>query len=144
MDDWLFGERPKDMLGLHSYWENCYNEKDDDINKYDVQMTFYQSFARQITKRLSVQFNSLVSPIWKAKEAHYYMHKDRLDGVLVKFDVKIVGYNGKKELAVFETWAKKINSSVLFNRNMSEPGNRLKGLEVCMFYLYLWITRGNV
>ena len=130
MDAWLYGETPKNMPGFHSYWESVYNELDDDISKYDVYMTFYQSFARQITKRLTEKSNHRVSSIWKAKEAHYYKHRDHFQGVLVKFDGKVISEDGRKALPVFETWAQKINMSFLYNQNMSEPGNRLKELKV--------------
>ena len=134
LDGWLYGEYPKDMPGLHSYWENVYNELDDDIKSYDVYMTFYQSFARQVTKGLSEKFNHRISPIWKAKEAHYYMQKDEFQGILVKYDAKIVTEDGNKALPVLETWAHKINTSFLYNHNMSEPGNRLKGLQVIFLF----------
>jgi len=127
---WLYGEQPKDMPGLHSYWENVYNEIDDDVNKYDVYMTFYQSFARQVTKRLAEKSEYRVSPIWKAKEAHYYTHRDIFQGVLVMFDAKVTSEDGRKALPVFEAWAQRINMSVLYNHNMSEPGSRLKDLKV--------------
>lgn len=136
LDSWLYGESPTDMPGLHSYWESSYNEKDDDIAKYDVQMTFYQSFARHVTRKMAAEANCLISPIWKAKEVTYYMQRDKFKGVLVKFDAKIVTEDGAKIFPVFEAWANKINTSVLYNKNMSEPGNRLKGLEVS-FIIFL-------
>ena len=129
---WLYGEQPKDMPGLHSYWENVYNEIDDGVNKYDVYMTFYQSFARQVTKRLAEKSVYRVSPIWKAKEAHYYTHRDIFQGVLVMFDAKVTSEDGRKALPVFEAWAHRINMSVLYNHNMSEPGSRLKDLKVSL------------
>lgn len=130
MDDWLYGPSSKDLPGRHSYWESVYNEKDDDVTKYDVYMTFYQSFARQMTRRLAEKSKHRISPIWKAKEVNYYNNKDAFQGVLVKFDAKIVTEDGSKSLPVFETWAQKLNMSILHNQNMSEPGNRLQGLQV--------------
>jgi len=93
-------------------------------------MTFYQSFARQVTKRLAEKSVYRVSPIWKAKEAHYYTHRDIFQGVLVMFDAKVTSEDGRKALPVFEAWAHRINMSVLYNHNMSEPGSRLKDLKV--------------
>lgn len=120
-----------DMPGLHSYWESVYNELDDDVKKCDVYMTFYQSFARRVTRELAEKSKHRISPIWKAKEAHYYIQRDDFKGVLVKFDAKIVTEDGSRSLPVFETWMQRINVSVLFNQNMTEPGNRLKELKVC-------------
>eukprot|EP00794_Sanderia_malayensis_P009135 gene9135-10108_t len=130
LNTWLYGEYPENMPGLHSYWENLYHEKYDEIQRYDVKMTFFQSLARIVTKQLSFSSKCLISQIWKSKEAHYYMHKDKLNGVLVKFDAKIVGMGGNRELATLETWTRRSNYTVLFNHNTTEPASRLKGLEI--------------
>ena len=130
LDAWLYGKTPKDLQGMQSYWESFYNEIDDNVNKFDVYMTFFQSFARQSTKNLTKESNHRVSPIWKAKEAHYYKYRDHFQGVLVKFDAKVMAEDGKRKLPVFETWAQKINMSFLYNKHMPEPGNRLRELKV--------------
>ena len=131
LDAWLYGDYPKDLPGLHNYWESVFDERYDPVDHFDIKMTFFQSLARQVTSLLTENSNCLVSQIWKAKEAHYFFGRDKLRGVLVKFDVKIVGSDKSKELVVFETWAKRINMTILANKNTTEPASRLKGLEVC-------------
>ena len=135
LDAWLYGDRHKNLPGIHRYWESIYNEKDDSIERYDVKMTFFQSFTRQVAKNMTSSSKCLISQIWKAKESNYYMHRDKLQGVLVKFDVKIVRDERRKELAEFETWFQRVNTTVLRNKNMAEPGARLKGIDVSYYQL---------
>ena len=130
LDAWLYGEQPKDLPGLQSYWENFYHQLDDNIVKYDVHMTFFQSFTRQATKKLTNAAGCRFTPIWKTKEAHYYMNKDVLQGITVLYDVKYAPDEDKRDLGTLETLVKLRNTTVLYNKDMGLPGNRLKGLDV--------------
>ena len=65
VDEWLYGKHPSTLPGLHSYWENAYHHRDDKEEKFDVFMTFYQSFARIASQSLSITSGCRFTAIWK-------------------------------------------------------------------------------
>lgn len=129
LDHWLYG-KPKNNAGLHQYWENFYHHKSDKIEKFDIFMTFFQSFGQIASKALSISSGCRYIPIWKAKEATYYTKEDHLEGVLTLFEAKVATDEIKREFLTLETYFKPKNMSKLFNANMPAPKNRLKGLEI--------------
>ena len=128
LDEWMFGA--KLLLARNSYWENFYHSSHDKGSKYDITLTFLQSFVRIAAKSLR---NSQCEyyPIWRAKEATIHMFNDTFDGVLSLQDMKIVWVGGaEKNTLEVESYFKPRVFSSIQNGNMSEPANRLKSLTV--------------
>ena len=130
LDQWLYGELQQDYKGLNSYWESLYDEKIDKVSKFDIPMTFLQSFGRIASKSLSELSHCRYTPIWKPKEATLYNFNDNLEGVLTIFDVKVASNAIKRDFMSLEAFFKPKNTMLLFNGNRTEPANRLKGLNV--------------
>ena len=130
VDDWLYGKLPETLPGLNSYWENAYHHKDDKDEKYDIFMTFYQSFARIAAQSLSITSGCRFTAIWKVKEVVYYNKEDNLEGILTIFEVKVATDDIKREFLRLETHFKAKPTMQLFTHNMTAPSNRLKGLDV--------------
>lgn len=121
---------------MNHYWENIYNHKDDKDEKFDIYMTFYQSFARIAAQSLSLVSGCRFTAIWKAKEVTYLSINDKPEGMLTIFEAKVATDETKREFLRLETHFKPKPSLQLFTSNMSAPANRLKGLDVSFFCIF--------
>lgn len=138
VDEWLYGTYPENMPGRLSYWENFYHSKTDPVEKYDIYLTFLSSFARIASNALSLSSGCRYTPIWKPTEGFYYQVKDKLEGVLTTFSVKVATDEIKREFLTVETHLKQHESMTLFNGNMSSPANRLQSLSVSECFLFFF------
>ena len=120
LDEWLYGT-PDDLRALDSYWENVYYSKIDNHEKFDVYMTFFQSFTRVAYKNLSLSSGCRFTPIWKTKEGNYYNRNDKLEGILTLFDAKVATNDIKREFLTAEKRFKLKNFMKMFNTNMTAP-----------------------
>ena len=141
VDEWLYGTHPENMPGRLSYWENFYHSKTDPVEKFDIYLTFLSSFARIASNALSLSSGCRYTPIWKPTEGYYYQVKDKLEGVLTTFSVKVATDDIKREFLTVETHLKQRDSMTLFNGNLSSPANRLQSLSVsgCILFFFLFL-----
>lgn len=134
LDDWLYGGQSN--ISHDTYWENFYHFRDDNMTKFDVQLTFLQSFARITAHTLSLNNSVDCSyvPVWKVREATYLQINDTLKGVLTLFDVRVAHNNTdamkRKEIFTVEALFKPKDLTRLFNGEMEAPATRLKALKV--------------
>lgn len=140
VDEWLYGTYPENMPGRLSYWENFYHSKTDPVEKFDIYLTFLSSFARIASNALSLSSGCRYTPIWKPTEGYYYQVKDKLEGVLTTFSVKVATDDIKREFLTVETHLKQHDSMTLFNGNLSSPANRLQSLSVSGCFLFFLVS----
>lgn len=136
LDEWLYGKPTVPLVSRDKYWENFYSYKDDNDTKFDVYMSFLQSFARLTANSLSSESGCRFLPIWKVKEATYLRVNDTFEGVLAVFEMKVMENSIQRDFISLEAFFKPKVYMKLFNRNMTEPASRLKSLIVSCFSLY--------
>lgn len=70
--------------------------------------------------------------LWKTQQAHHYTVKDKYAGLITMFKAKVTPKNPDSPATrlTMEAFFSPVNKTVMHNRKMDPPGNRLIGLEV--------------
>ena len=115
------------------YWENFYHYRHDNGTKHDMVLTALQSFSR-IGAHQEEDKECQFLPIWRPMKGTLLQVNDSFNGVLTHQQFKIIADQTERDSVTVETFFQPIPFMELLNTNLTEPGNRLKSLQVRIFF----------
>ncbi|GAB6027222.1 hypothetical protein CHUAL_001512 [Chamberlinius hualienensis] len=131
LENWLFGPRPENQLGLTSYWQNEYHCNVSSPQPDDAFLSAYHSFSRLSVTLLDDLTAHCQLTAGKVLEATLYNENDAFKGTIITFE-STVKYELSSELVELET---QVRPSIVFQSfDLVGPSKRLKRLEVSTNY----------